>query len=96
MENWGLVMYRETALLYDSSVNSESNKASVATVVAHELSHQVKVERLKVGWKLFAYKINLPLHVNTSAYNLILPTTSHIYLQFIYTQNYLGKFKTKN
>lgn len=42
MENWGLVMYRETALLYDPTVNSESNKASVARIIAHELSHQVK------------------------------------------------------
>jgi len=40
MENWGLVMYRETALLYDPTVNSESNKASVARIIAHELSHQ--------------------------------------------------------
>lgn len=41
MENWGLITYRETALLYDSAVSSTGNKERVATVVAHELAHMV-------------------------------------------------------
>jgi len=41
MENWGLVIYRETALLFEPGVNSASNKQRVAAVVAHELAHQV-------------------------------------------------------
>ncbi|KAI8500655.1 Endoplasmic reticulum aminopeptidase 1 [Branchiostoma belcheri] len=40
MENWGLITYRETALLYDPSVSTEANKQRVAVVVAHELGHQ--------------------------------------------------------
>lgn len=40
MENWGLVTYRETALLYDEKTSSSANKQRVATVVAHELAHQ--------------------------------------------------------
>ncbi|XP_064646003.1 aminopeptidase N-like isoform X2 [Lineus longissimus] len=40
MENWGLITYRETALLYDPMVSSSSNKQRVAVVVAHELAHQ--------------------------------------------------------
>ncbi|XP_078493564.1 aminopeptidase N isoform X1 [Ciona intestinalis] len=40
MENWGLVIYRETALLYNPQVNSASNQQRVAAVVAHELAHQ--------------------------------------------------------
>lgn len=40
MENWGLVTYRETAMLYDESNSSTSNRQRVATVVAHELAHQ--------------------------------------------------------
>ncbi|KAI4875799.1 hypothetical protein NFI96_017138 [Prochilodus magdalenae] len=40
MENWGLIMYRETALLYDEDVSSTSNKEWIATVIAHELAHQ--------------------------------------------------------
>ena len=41
MENWGLIIYRETALLYDPMVSSASNKVRVAEVVVHELAHQV-------------------------------------------------------
>jgi aminopeptidase N len=40
MENWGLVLYRETALLVDDHLSSDSDKQRVAVVVAHELSHQ--------------------------------------------------------
>jgi glutamyl aminopeptidase len=39
MENWGLVTYRETNLLFNSTEASASNKQRVATVVAHELAH---------------------------------------------------------
>jgi len=41
MENWGLITYRETALLYEPGASSESNKKRVASVVSHELAHQV-------------------------------------------------------
>lgn len=40
MENWGLVTFRETALLFNDNENSASNKQRVATVVSHEISHQ--------------------------------------------------------
>ncbi|KAL5698644.1 AP-1 complex subunit mu-1-like [Ranunculus cassubicifolius] len=40
MENYGLVTYRETALLYDEQHSAASNKQRVAIVVAHELAHQ--------------------------------------------------------
>ncbi|XP_030045544.1 aminopeptidase Ey isoform X1 [Microcaecilia unicolor] len=40
MENWGLVTYRETALLYDEKISSIGNKERVVTVIAHELAHQ--------------------------------------------------------
>ncbi|CAL5006547.1 unnamed protein product [Urochloa decumbens] len=40
MENYGLVTYRETALLYDELLSSASNKQQVAITVAHELAHQ--------------------------------------------------------
>ena len=41
MENWGLITYRETALLFKPGESSESNKKRVASVVSHELAHQV-------------------------------------------------------
>ncbi|KAL1390301.1 hypothetical protein pipiens_012445 [Culex pipiens pipiens] len=40
MENWGLITYRETAMLYEENVSANSNKQRVVTVVAHELAHQ--------------------------------------------------------
>lgn len=42
MENWGLITYRETALLYDSNFSSNSNKERVATIISHELAHMVR------------------------------------------------------
>lgn len=39
MENWGLVTYREIALLADSST-SIGSRQYIATVIAHELAHQ--------------------------------------------------------
>lgn len=40
MENWGLITYREIALLADPATSSVSDKQYVASVVTHELSHQ--------------------------------------------------------
>ncbi|KAM9786890.1 glutamyl aminopeptidase [Syngnathus typhle] len=40
MENWGLITYRETNLLYDANQSSSYNKQRVASVIAHELVHQ--------------------------------------------------------
>ncbi|EMP40799.1 Glutamyl aminopeptidase [Chelonia mydas] len=40
MENWGLITYRETNLLYDPKESASSNKQTVAAVIAHELVHQ--------------------------------------------------------
>ncbi|XP_070763201.1 aminopeptidase N-like [Enoplosus armatus] len=39
MENWGLITYRETALLYDEEFSSNSNMQRIATIIAHELAH---------------------------------------------------------
>lgn len=41
MEHWGLITYRETNMLHDPNEASSSNKQRVATVIAHELAHQV-------------------------------------------------------
>lgn len=40
MENWGLITYRETSLLFDPQTSSASDKLFVTTVIAHELAHQ--------------------------------------------------------
>ena len=40
MENWGLVTYREVALLADPATTTVASKHYIATVISHELSHQ--------------------------------------------------------
>ncbi|OCT86838.1 aminopeptidase Ey [Xenopus laevis] len=50
MENWGLVTYRETALLFDDQVSSIGNKERVVTVIAHELAHQWFGNLVTIRW----------------------------------------------
>uniref|UniRef100_T1DNX8 Aminopeptidase n=1 Tax=Crotalus horridus TaxID=35024 RepID=T1DNX8_CROHD len=40
MENWGLITYRESALLFDEQYSSIGNKERIVTVIAHEVAHQ--------------------------------------------------------
>ncbi|XP_018306529.1 aminopeptidase N isoform X2 [Mycetomoellerius zeteki] len=40
MENWGLITYRETAMLYQEGISTSGCKQRVAVVVSHELAHQ--------------------------------------------------------
>ena len=43
MENWGLITFKLTSILYHPGKSSDSNRQWVAVVVAHELSHQVNL-----------------------------------------------------
>ncbi|XP_075998159.1 aminopeptidase N-like [Genypterus blacodes] len=40
MENWGLVTYGESFLLYQEGVTSSMNKEAIAYTIAHEVAHQ--------------------------------------------------------
>ncbi|XP_063590569.1 aminopeptidase N-like [Penaeus indicus] len=40
MENWGLITYRESFLLYDAQVTTPVDKSITAEIVSHELAHQ--------------------------------------------------------
>ncbi|XP_064105983.1 aminopeptidase N-like [Macrobrachium nipponense] len=40
MENWGLITYRETALLYSDKLSSVRSKQELGYVLAHEIAHQ--------------------------------------------------------
>ena len=40
MENWGLVTYRESCLIADPASASLASKKQIASIIAHELSHQ--------------------------------------------------------
>ncbi|XP_054154240.1 puromycin-sensitive aminopeptidase-like [Oppia nitens] len=50
MENWGLVIYRETCLLVDPMNTSLSRKQYIALLVAHELSHQWFGNLVTMDW----------------------------------------------
>ena len=41
MENWGLIIYRETAMLFKPGQSSESNRERIIQVISHELAHMV-------------------------------------------------------
>ncbi len=50
MENWGLITYRESALLYDPATTSIASKQYIATVISHELSHQWFGNLVTMAW----------------------------------------------
>ncbi|CAF2515714.1 unnamed protein product [Rotaria sp. Silwood2] len=50
MENWGLITYRETALLIDPKFSSMDTRQRVAIVVAHELAHQWFGNLVTMDW----------------------------------------------
>ncbi|KAK4883200.1 hypothetical protein RN001_006519 [Aquatica leii] len=50
MEHWGLVTFRETALLFDEQMGSTKNKQRVASVIAHELAHSWFGNLVTMNW----------------------------------------------
>ncbi|KAI4227779.1 MAG: hypothetical protein L6R36_002132 [Xanthoria steineri] len=50
MENWGLVTYRTTAILFDEQHSAAKYKNRVAYVVAHELAHQWFGNLVTMDW----------------------------------------------
>ncbi|KAG8575331.1 hypothetical protein GDO81_009524 [Engystomops pustulosus] len=50
MENWGLITYRDTALLYDTKESSIGNKERVVTIIAHELAHMWFGNLVTIRW----------------------------------------------
>mmetsp|Transcript_85496 Transcript_85496/g.147813 ORF Transcript_85496/g.147813 Transcript_85496/m.147813 type:complete len:889 (-) Transcript_85496:87-2753(-) len=50
MENWGLITYREVALLCDEKTVSATQKQRICSVIAHELAHQWFGNLVTMGW----------------------------------------------
>lgn len=50
MESWGLIMFRESALLYDSKNYERKRKERVFNVIAHELAHQWLGNLVSFSW----------------------------------------------
>jgi aminopeptidase N len=40
MENWGLITYRESILLYDAKKTPQTAEQHIVEVIAHEIAHQ--------------------------------------------------------
>ena len=50
MENWGAIIYRETALLIDDKTASVNAKQGVAETIAHEMAHQWFGDLVTAAW----------------------------------------------
>ncbi|PKY03975.1 putative aminopeptidase [Aspergillus campestris IBT 28561] len=50
MENWGLVTYRTTAVLFEEGISDTRYKNRIAYVVAHELAHQWFGNLVTMDW----------------------------------------------
>ncbi|XP_028402409.1 glutamyl aminopeptidase-like, partial [Dendronephthya gigantea] len=50
MENWGLIIYRETAMLFKKGQSSESNRERIVQVIAHELAHMWFGNLVTTAW----------------------------------------------
>ncbi|XP_043210449.1 aminopeptidase N-like [Amphibalanus amphitrite] len=50
MENWGLILYSEAALLLDPEVTSAASKQALTQVVAHELAHMWFGDLVTPAW----------------------------------------------
>lgn len=50
MENWGAILYNDTALLYDPAVSSAQTKERVFAVIAHEIAHQWFGNLVTMSW----------------------------------------------
>ncbi|KAI8424597.1 hypothetical protein MSG28_003037 [Choristoneura fumiferana] len=74
MENWGLLTFREIAMLYDSGNSPTTAKARVASVVAHEIAHQWFGNLVEKTWKLMEVFV---LNEVQSVFKLDALTSSH-------------------
>ena len=50
MENWGLVTYKETYVLYSPSESSTVDMRQIASVISHELSHSWFGNLVTISW----------------------------------------------
>ncbi len=50
MENWGIITYRETALLVDPAISPAATRQRVAEVVSHEMAHMWFGDLVTMQW----------------------------------------------
>lgn len=76
MENWGLITFKR-ALLSHSNKSGESTKLTSASVIAHEIAHQVlhtvnkskELERVLLVYSCTAYRFKFPSQKVLSTHN---------------------------
>ena len=50
MENWGIITFRTTSLLFDQNLTPNKNKETIASIIAHEISHQWFGNLVTMNW----------------------------------------------
>uniref|UniRef100_A0A158PA30 Aminopeptidase n=1 Tax=Angiostrongylus cantonensis TaxID=6313 RepID=A0A158PA30_ANGCA len=50
MENWGMITFRDSALLYTDGITSAQNKEHIALVICHEVAHQWFGNLVTMDW----------------------------------------------
>ena len=50
MENWGAIVYRDHALLFDPATSSQAQREHVYEIVAHEIAHQWFGDLVTMAW----------------------------------------------
>ena len=50
MENWGCIIYSDTAFLYDPQTSAQAAKESAFEVIAHEIAHQWFGNLVTMAW----------------------------------------------
>lgn len=80
MENWGLITYREVALLCDKQKASLKAKQYVTIVVCHELAHQWFGNLVTMEWYVISCYMILLKYVNScNLISLVIATGGHNY-----------------
>ncbi|RNE99040.1 aminopeptidase-like protein [Trypanosoma rangeli] len=86
MENWGLITYRETALLCDEN-SSAFQRQYVAIVVAHELAHQWFGNLVTMQWwKELWLNESFATYMEYWSINKLFPDW-HVFTQFVHQEN---------
>jgi aminopeptidase N len=50
MENWGCIIYNDSAMLYDPAASAQATRERVFEVVAHEIAHQWFGDLVTMAW----------------------------------------------
>lgn len=81
MENWGLITYRESVLLYNPKAYTIYQKCQVAAIVAHELAHQVchlPLKKLTLSIRLVPIKYYLGSAIILISFSFYFSSISYI------------------